>query len=162
MNKMLLSCLLYFISTATLSEPDFFTLQSNNFRSLLPITGSCEIDEVTEQIFDISGSRICSQNLIGNIGEFEIHATPNKTIDIKILQRTPVDNDGITFTPKGKLISDVQTVNILPSYLHQINSGASGIVEIKLAGQLYITKSLVAGASYNLIMLDGIEFSERD
>jgi hypothetical protein len=161
MNKMLLAGLLCLISTVALSAPVLFTLKNLNFRSIFPITGACEIDQTSGQVSDLPGSRLCNLNLIGQTGEYQIVATPNKILDIKFLHRLPVNSDGLTFIPSGTITSDVETVTIIANNMHQIDTGTSGIVDVVLAGQLYMSKEFIGGITYNIVVTDGIEFSER-
>jgi hypothetical protein len=143
--------------------PRFFISEEVNFGVILFRNGNCTMDK-TGQITDANPSIMCGNANSGasgtyRAGEFTIIANPNKQVEIKINQLDD-QGDGIIYIPGGELISDFETVIIKPNVKQSINSGSSGTIEIKVAGQLFIANELFTSTEYELTIEEGIEWNE--
>jgi hypothetical protein len=152
------------LSSYAAITPTFFINQDVNFGVILFRDGNCTMDHVTGQITDANPSIMCGDVNSGAsgtsvAGEFIIVANPNKQVEIKINQ---LDNqgDGIIYIPRGELISDFETITITPNVKQSINSGSSGTIEIKVAGQLFITNEISPSKQFELTIEEGIEWNE--
>ena len=128
------------------------------FGAMLFIQGNCTMSHVDGSFSNINPAMMCGASGKGTPGHYSIVAEPNRMVSIKIIQR---DNqgDGLLFVPTGELISDVETLAITPGTDQEINSGVSGVVDIRVGGSLYVLSPLSPGVDYQLEVSKGIEWS---
>jgi hypothetical protein len=98
---------------------------------------------------------ICSDN--GKIAHYRVIATPGIDVNIQVKMRQPVNSDGLTFSPIGKLTSDVDDIDIIPGNVHIVNSGTLGRIDIKFGGQIILSSTFFGSdMSYQIDMEAGI------
>lgn len=139
--------------------PYLTTDKEISFGHVLFISGNCTMSH-TDGTFTLSNPDVmCGYASKGVPGRYVIIANPNRQISINILQRNN-DGDGFIFIPEGEFISDFETVAITVNVAQQINSGTSGVVNIQVGGRLFINSQTTPNSNFNLIKVDGIEWSE--
>ncbi|MBU2917117.1 hypothetical protein KO505_03955 [Psychrosphaera sp. F3M07] len=121
-----------------------------NFGQLLPVAGGCEMDWDTGNIVSIGVGSLCNSNPVGTPGHYRLTVNPNENYQIRVDRREEVANDGITYQPKGRFISDLEQVDLIYNQFVTINSGASGIIDIYLGGVLFVADRLNGSLSYEL------------
>jgi hypothetical protein len=161
-NAYILTLLLSLFSKQVFSEPYVQKLSELNFSKFLPIRGNCEMDAVTALVTDLPGSQMCIISDEGVIAHYRIIAPRNTSFNIRVNERFPVNSDGLTFTPVGKITSDMNDITIVPGQTHVASSGDLGRVDIKFGGQLILTNTFVFGADrpHKIEMEAAITWSE--
>lgn len=158
--QLTLICLLLSTSFSSYAvTPSFHVNKAISFGLVLFITGNCTMSHETGLITVSNPSQMCGSNGKGIQGYYTIIANPNKQISFRIDQRDN-EGDGFLYVPAGELISDFETVTIIPNSTQQIDSGSSGIVNIYLGGQLFIVSPTTPSSSFTLTKVAGIEWSE--
>lgn len=151
-------CLGGISTSSTYAAPIFGTNEEINFGPVLFITGNCTMNHINGSFSDVNPAVMCGVGGRGTPGRYVIITDPNKQVQIEILQR---DNqgDGILFIPQGELISDTETHTITPGIAQEIDSGASGVVNIHLGGRLFILSYQNPSSNIEVTLIDGIEWS---
>jgi len=127
-----------------------------HFGDTLFIPGSCSIAYNTGVISNLTSSNICTDST-GTTGTYQIFANPNKQVQITI--KTHADSgNGIIYVPDGELVSDFESAIIIADLTKTINSGASGIIDITIGGQITINSMLSSSSAYSELF--DIEFTE--
>jgi hypothetical protein len=111
-----------------------------DFSDFLPITGSCTMD-LDGLVTDGPGSQMCIGSDEGKVAHYVIIATPSINVNIQVNTRTPQGGDGLTFTPIGKLTSDVDDIDIVPGQVHIVNSGTLGRIDVRFGGQIILSNN---------------------
>lgn len=132
--------LLSLFSNLALAETYVIPLSELDFSDFLPITGSCIMD-LDGNITDRLGSQMCISSDDGKIAHYRIIATPSINVNIQVNTRTPQGGDGLTFTPIGKLTSDVDDIDIVPGQVHIVNSGTLGVIDVRFGGQIILSNN---------------------
>jgi len=155
-NAYIFSVLLSLFSNLAIAETYVIPLTELDFSDFLPIPGSCEMD-LDGLVTDLPGSQMCIGSDNGKIAHYRIIATPGINVNIQVNTRLPSDGDGLTFTPVGKLTSDVDDINIVPGQVHIVNSGTLGRIDIKFGGQIILSSNYFsANMSHQIEMEAGI------
>ena len=123
---------------------------------IVPTTGACDMDHNTSALTNTSGM-ICGA-ASGSRGHYRVFATPNTTV--RIVVRPHNDNgNGAVFNPVGEIQSDAAgPIAYIEHNTTNINSGASGIVEIYVGGTLTLLTKPPTSTTFNLDF--EIDFSE--
>lgn len=131
-----------------------------DFASLLPTTGSCSMD-LNGVVTDMPGSQMCISSKGGKIAHYRLIATPGINVNIQVNRRLPIGGDGLTFTPVGKLTSDVDDIDIIPGQIHVVNSGTLGTIDIKFGGQIILSNAFYGpDMSYQIDIEAGIVWED--
>ncbi len=140
------------------ATPVFIAYDEVSFGQVLFVSGNCTMSHVDGSFTFASPDSMCGAAGKGTPGHYLIITEPGKQVRIKVLQRDN-EGDGFVYIPAGELISDAETLAITPNIAQDISSGAAGSVRIKLGGQLLILSPTTPSSSFNLIKVDGIEWS---
>lgn len=163
MNFLLRSLLLISMSANTFCYADITpvlnTIQEVSLGQVLFTQGNCTISHVNGSFSNVNPGAMCGWEGNGTPGRFTIIANPSRQIRIKILQRTN-EGDGFIFIPQGELLSDTETLSITSDVAQDIDSGPSGIVNIHMGGQFFMVSPAAPNTIYELIKVNGIEWSE--
>ena len=155
-NTSILTLLLGVFSNLAIAATYVIPMSELDFSDFLPITGSCKMD-LDGLVTDMPGSQMCISSDNGKIAHYRIIATPGKNINIQVNIRLPEGGDGLTFTPVGKLTSDVDDFDIIPGQVHIVNSGTLGRIDIKFGGQIILSSTFFnADMSYHIEMDTGV------
>jgi hypothetical protein len=155
-----LMCLLLLTSFSSYAlTPSFSVNKEISFGLVLFIPGNCTMDHNSGAITVSNPSKMCGSNGNGVRGYYTIIANSNTQISIKISQRDN-EGDGFLYIPAGELVSDFETVVIIPNTTQQIDSGSSGVVNIFLGGQLLIVSPTTPSSNITFTKVAGIEWSE--
>lgn len=142
---------------ANLAEAETYVIPMSelDFSDFLPITGSCTMD-LNGNVEDMPGSQMCIASDVGKIAQYRIIARSNINVNIQVNTRTPQDGDGLTFTPIGKLTSDVADIDIVPGQVHIVNSGTSGIIDIKFGGQIILSNNFFGSDMIHQVEMEAV------
>jgi hypothetical protein len=140
-STFILALLFCFYSKLLIAAPHMVIMSELDFSLFLPITGSCEIDVETGIVSSLPGSQMCISSGEGSIAHYRLMAFPNTNYSIQVNTRLPEGGDGLTFTPVGKLTSDVDDIVIVPGQVHIVNSGALSRIDIKFGGQIILSNT---------------------
>jgi hypothetical protein len=140
-NAYILTLLFSLFSSLAICAPYSIVMSELDFSDFLPITGSCEMD-IAGLVTDLPGSQMCISSEDGKIVHYRIIATPGINVNIQVNTRLPSGGDGLTFTPVGKITSDISNITIVPGQNHVASSGALGKIDIKFGGQIIISNAL--------------------
>jgi hypothetical protein len=125
---------------------------------IIPQTGACEMAYDTSILTNTAGN-VCTTGLRGNRGHFKVFATPNTTVRIVVRPHND-SGDGVVFFPSGVIFSDSSApIDFVESATTNIDSGASGIVEIYVGGVLTLVSKPNTSTTYNFT--NEIDFSEN-
>jgi len=152
----LLFCL---CSNLAIAAPFVVIMSELDFSDFLPITGSCEMD-IAGIVTDLPGSQMCISSSDGSIAHYRLIAPINTNFNIQVNTRLPENSDGLTFTPVGKLTSDVDDININPGQVHVVNSGLLGRIDIKFGGQIIISNEFSPDMPHEIEMEGAIIWSQ--
>jgi|GEM_PF-3527371 len=141
-------------SPVALADPYMVVVSELDFSQFLPTTGSCEMNVASGEVTDLLGSQMCISSTKGSIAHYRIIAPTNTNIEIQVNTRHPVNGDGFTFTPVGKITSDIDDVTIIPGQKHVVSSGNLGRVVIKFGGQIIISNQFSPNTTH-LIEMEG-------
>jgi hypothetical protein len=159
-NTFILTLLFGFFSKLTIAATYIIPMSELDFSDFLPTTGNCTMD-LNGLVTDMPGSQMCISSDAGKIAHYRIIATPGINVNIQVNTRLPVGGDGLTFTPVGKLTSDVDDIDIVPGQIHIVNSGTLGRIDIKFGGQIIISNtSFGSDMSYKIDMEAGITWED--
>lgn len=159
-NAYILTLLFGLFSNLAMAAPYVIMMSELDFSDFLPIAGSCQMDAATALVTDQPGSQMCiSSSSETSIAHYRIIAVPNTNVSIQVNTRLPEKNDGLTFTPVGKLTSDVDDIVIVPGQAHIVNSGLAGKIDIKFGGQIIISNAFYPGTIHEIKMKDIITWS---
>jgi hypothetical protein len=159
-NIYILVLFLGLLSKIALAAPYVIEMSRLGFSEILPITGNCGMN-IEGIVTDLPGSQMCISSEDGTIAHYRIIAVPDTNFNIQVKSRTPVNSDGITFTPVGKIISDVDDIDIIPGQAHVANSGSLGRVDIKFGGQIILSRQYGPSGNYEIEMEALIIWSEQ-
>ncbi len=160
-NVYLLTLLFCLFSNMAMAVPaPYVAIMSElDFSKFLPITGSCEMD-ITGIVTDLPGSQMCISSSDGSIAHYRLVAPINTDFSIQVNTRLPENSDGLTFTPVGKITSDVDDINIIPGQVYVVNSGLLGRIDIKFGGQIIISNAFGPDMSHEIEMEAAITWSQ--
>jgi hypothetical protein len=159
-RSFILALLLGLFSNLVIAATYVIRLSELDFSDFLPITGSCEMD-LDGLVTDMPGSQMCISSDDGKIAHYRIIATPGKNVNIQVNSRLPAGGDGLTFTPIGKLTSDVDDIDIVPGQVHIVNSGTLGRIDVMFGGQIILSSTFYASdMSYLIKMEAGIVWED--
>lgn len=157
---LIISFLFTLFSKLALSATYIIPLSELDFSEFLPIPGNCVMD-LNGQVTDMPGSQMCISSENGSIAHYRIIAIPGINVNIQVNSRTPTAGDGLTFTPIGKLTSDVDDIDIVPGQVHIVNSGTLGRIDIKFGGQIILSNTFFgANLSHQIDMETGIVWED--
>ena len=137
------------------AAPTFQVISELNFRSFLPVPGSCEMDYDTRVVSDLLGSIMCMGNQTGIRGLYRITGDANTDFEIIIRSRQPQNGDGFTYTPAGRIVSTVDNILIVQDTIMTVNTGNGGYIDIYLAGQVTVN-NVFTPDSDQTIEMDGV------
>ena len=160
--KTLLFFQLCWLWSTNLMAASFSVMMSElNFAEILPITGTCVMD-LNGVVTDDLGSQMCISSKNATIAHYRIIAPANTDISIKVNTRNPENGDGLTFTPLGKITSDVDDIDIVAGQTYIVSSGLLGRIDIKFGGQIIISNpyAFAANTAFRIDMEKTIEWSE--
>lgn len=140
-NAYLFTLLLGLFSKMTMAEPFMVEVSQIHFSKFLPTSGNCEMDVATASITDLLGSQMCIISGEGQIAHYRIIAPINTSFNIQVNSRAPENGDSLTFTPVGKITSDVDDITIVPGQIHLASSGGLGRIDIKFGGQIILSNA---------------------
>jgi len=155
----LLVVMISLIPKVILAAPYVIPVTELDFTDFLPITGSCEMD-IAGVVTDLPGSQMCIGSDSATIAHYRIIALPNTNFSIQVKTRNPENGDGLTFSPIGKITSDIDDITIVPGQAHIANSGTLGKIDIKFGGQIIISNAFNASMSHKIEMEAAITWSE--
>jgi hypothetical protein len=158
-NAYILSLLFGLFSNIAMAESYTIKLSELGFTDFLPITGSCEMD-LNGLITDFPGSQLCIASERGSIAHYRLIGSPNTNFSIQVNGRVPVDYNQLTFTPVGKITSDVSDIDIIPGQAHTANSGSLGRIDIKFGGQIILSTAFNPNVDYEIQLENVIIWSE--
>lgn len=158
-NKLIIIVVLLFSPIVAFSAPYLSALDDISFGELLGKNGSCELDATTNIIGNHTGS-LCLYNKTGTPGRYLIVSSPDKIIRIRINTKTN-SGDGITFIPSGvyRVTGEVD-VAIVANQYQNIDTGTTGILEIKLGGVLAAQIELSLASTFTFTNMTGIDWNE--
>lgn len=139
-NALILTIILSLFSKLSIAETYIIPMSELDFSDILPITGNCEMD-LDGVVTDMPGSQMCISSENGKIAHYRVIAIPDINVNIQVNTRQPQGGDGLTFTPVGKLTSDVDDIDIIPDQVHLVNTGTLGRIDIKFGGQIIISNT---------------------
>lgn len=148
------------ISHRVMAAPFLVTVSQLDFGQTLPIAGSCEMDYLTGAITPLSGSQMCLPTTEGTIAHYRIISAPNTDINITVYRRYSENLDGVTFIPIGKLTSDVDDFDIVTGQLFTVNSGSSGVIDIKYGGQFTLANEFTPNNQHTVLIDPGLVWEE--
>jgi hypothetical protein len=140
-NAYLFTLLLGLFSKMTMAEPYMVEVSQLHFSKFLPTSGSCEMDVATALITDLLGSQMCIISGEGEIAYYRIIAPRNTSFNVQVNSRAPENGDSFTFTPVGKITSDVDDITIVPDQNHLASTGELGRIDIKFGGQIILSNA---------------------
>lgn len=148
-------------SSAFAITPTFTVVREIHFGDVLTTPGSCRMSSSTGVIISYIGQYICLLHDTAQNGRYTITANPNKTIRVKVLPNQNT-GDGVIFNPYIELISTGFTREVLYNNVgfKEINSGADGIVDLYLGGDLITSTVYSYGQTINFNFADAIEWYE--
>ena len=150
--------LLNFVSLAALADPIVTVVKDIEFYNVLPTIGSCALNYDTGVR---TSSDICYESTVGVPGHIKVTTTANTDVNIQIFSRLEINDDGIRFVPAGIIVDDLNVeTTIAVSFIHTIDSGASGEIDIYLGGTLYLTDNLASGTDFSIDIIDKINIYE--
>jgi len=158
-NKYILILILGLFSNMAFSAPYVIMMSELDFSDFLPIAGSCEMD-LTGLVTDLPSSQMCISSNDGSIAHYRLIAPKNTSFNIQVNTRLPENSDGLTFTPVGKINSDVDDIVIIPGQSHVVNSGLLGRIDIKFGGQLILSNEYSPDSSHEIEMEGAIIWSQ--
>jgi hypothetical protein len=159
-RSFILALLLGLFSNLVIAATYVIPMSELDFSDLLPITGSCEMD-LDGLVTDMPGSQMCISSDDGKIAHYRIIATPGINVNIQVNTRLPSGGDGLTFTPIGKLTSDVDDIDIVPGQVHIVNSGTLGRIDVRFGGQIILSNNFFgSGMMYQIEMEAGITWED--
>lgn len=132
-----------------------------DFGELLGLAGSCHLDHSTKVVTDVGGS-LCPFTTppLGEPGKYFIVADPFKQISIRIKNR-PNTGDGLTYVPDGVYeVFGLADTAIISNQFQVIDSGATGVINIKLGGTLTSATSQSFNSVFSVVVTEGITFNE--
>ncbi|NVK23972.1 MAG: hypothetical protein HWE10_03505 [Gammaproteobacteria bacterium] len=156
MKKVFLSL---FLSFSTFAEPFIVELSTLDFKELLPISGTCQMDYETGALSPMAGSQLCIGGQTGTVAYYRLFGAKNKDYIIRVNERVP-EGDSLRFEPIGKITSDAVDIDIVPGANHTVDSGASGIINIVFGGNLILSSPFAANGVYSIDMTGGITWQE--
>jgi len=121
------------------------TIQALRFGTVIPITGTCIMDYNTG-IFTSDFNNTCP-TIIGSTGQYKISADANTLVRITPYTFTYAGNL-FTFTPSGEVTNGVDTKVLTPNNATVIDSGSTGLIDMKIGGTLKVTAPLTTSNSY--------------
>jgi hypothetical protein len=153
----LLAAILFTVSVDVWAEPYIVEASTTSFgNQIVPGFGACDLAYDTSVLTNTSGS-ICS-GTTGSRGHYKVFAAANTTVRI-VLSAHNNDGDGVIFNPVGVVFSDsTSPIAYLEQNTINIDSGASGIVEIFVGGTLRLVSKPSVSTSYNFTY--EIDYSE--
>ncbi|MDU0354644.1 hypothetical protein RS130_12605 [Paraglaciecola aquimarina] len=140
-NPYLFTLLLVLYSKVTMADPYMIEISQLHFSKFLPTSGSCEMNVETALVTDLLSSQMCIISGEGEVAHYRIIAPSNTIFNIQVNSRAPENGDSLTFTPVGKITSDVDDITIIPSQNHIASSGNLGRINIKFGGQIIISNA---------------------
>ncbi|MFT7430538.1 MAG: hypothetical protein ACI971_000990 [Colwellia sp.] len=159
-NAYILPLLLGLYSNLAIAATYVIPMSELDFSDFLPITGSCTMD-LDGLVTDGPGSQMCISSDDGKIAHYRIIATPGINVNIQVNTRVPSGVDGLTFTPIGKLISDVDDIDIVPGQVHIVNSGTLGRIDVRFGGQIILSNNFFGSSMmYQIEMEAGIVWED--
>ncbi|MDX2367784.1 MAG: hypothetical protein QNK36_05190 [Colwellia sp.] len=163
MFKCVISMLLFSIVSfnAVAITPTFSVIREIHFGIVMLDTGSCRMIASTGVLISYSGQFICVLPEDAHNGRYTVTANPNKTIRFKILPNLDT-GDGVVFNPYVELISDGVPGKVISNNVGfvDINSGATGIVDLYVGGILTVTGSYSHSQTVIFSFPDSIEWFE--
>lgn len=120
-------------------------LQALRFGEVVPITGRCEMNYNTGG-FTSDFNNTCPAK-IGSPGQYKIITEKNTLVRITPFTFTYSGNL-FTFTPSGEVTNGVDTKVLTPNNVTIIDSGTTGVVDMKVGGILNVTVPLTTSNSY--------------
>jgi len=158
-KKLIVVIVLLFSPIIAFAAPILSVINDISFGDVLGKTGSCELDAITTIIGNQTGS-LCLYNQTGTPGRYLIVSSSNTIIRIRVNTKTN-SGDGITFVPSGVyLVTGEADVTLLPNTYQDIDTGSTGILEIKLGGVLAASQELSFGTTYSFSNATGIDWNE--
>ncbi|AGH45412.1 hypothetical protein [Paraglaciecola psychrophila] len=155
-NAYILALLFGLLLNQAIAATYIIPMSELDFSDFLPIRGNCEMD-LDGLVTDKLGSQMCISSDDGKIAHYRIIATPGKNVNIQVNSRLPAGSDGLTFTPIGKLISDVDDIDIVPGQVHIVNSGTLGRIDVMFGGEIILSSTFYGSdMSYQIEMEAGI------
>lgn len=148
--------LFYSLSVFAAITPYIVETKTLYFGNIIFIPGSCSMAYNTGVISNLTSSSICTDST-GTTGIYQIFANPNKQVQITIKSHGDTGN-GIIYVPDGELVSDFESAIIIADLTKTIDSGASGIIDITIGGQITINSMLSSSSAYSELF--DIEFTE--
>lgn len=120
-------------------------IQPLRFGEVVPIIGSCEMD-FNNGSFTPDFNNTCPAKL-GSPGQYKIIVEKNTLVRITPFTFTYAGNL-FTFTPSGEVTNGVETKALVPNNATIIDSGSTGIIDMKVGGLLNVTVPLTTSNSY--------------
>jgi hypothetical protein len=141
--------------------PTFNVVREINFGDVLPTPGSCRMYASTGIITSYIGQYICILQDNAQNGHYTIIANPNKIIRIKVLPNHNTGT-GVIFNPYIEIRSTGFTKEVIYNNVgfKQIDSGADGIVDLYIGGDLTTSTTFSYGQVINFNFVDAIEWYE--
>ncbi|MFT7005712.1 MAG: hypothetical protein ACJAXJ_000211 [Colwellia sp.] len=129
--------------------------QSLHFGYVIPIVGSCELDNTTSDV--TSPGNICIGP--GSRGHYQIHGDANQMMEVTLEQVIDIPK-GITFNPIGRLVNNLGDDMAAPiaGIKTRIRIGSDGILDVYIGGTLNLSQPKNNATPY--ILQYDIEFVE--
>ncbi len=142
--------------------PTFNVMREIDFGRVFPATGSCRMNARTGVISAYIGQNICILTESVQTGHYTIIANPNKIIRVKVLPNHDT-GDGIVFNPYIELISAGVPKEVIYNNIgfKEIDSGADGIVDLYMGGDLIVSTVYAYGQTVNFSFINAIEWHEE-
>ncbi len=153
--------LLVISNTALAITPTFNVVREIHYGVVLPVAGSCRMVAGTGVLMSHIGPNICILTDTAQNGRYTIIANPNKIIRIKVLPNQDT-GDGIIFNPFIEMVSTGFTTQVIFNNVgfKQINSGADGVVDLYMGGDLTTSTTFSNGQIITFSFADAIEWYE--
>ena len=140
----------FLVSWFVHAAPIFLKITDLDFDQVLPTRGECEIDEDTGIITDRGASTLCAHASVGTPAHYRLFGVPNQDYDIRVNLLYVNGTDGFSYIPVGSMSSDATTLATVTDTFVTIDSGTSGIIDIKVGGVFSVSHlaNLTGGVDY--------------
>lgn len=130
-----------------------------DFKTILPKAGNCYFDAKKNKAIENTAQSNCSP-YVSEKGEFRLIAKPYKII-LLTFKSKKTNKGQIVFKPQGLAKTEMDEYQVLPDKPVKIKTGASGVVNIEMGGDLIILNRLNSGMEFNIDYEIDYKYSEK-
>lgn len=139
--------------------PYLIISQKLDFGELLGLTGTCHLDAETKEVTDLGGS-FCPfiYQRYAEPAHYIIVADPGSQVEFRINTYSNLSN-GLNYIPEGIYkVSGLSDVPMLINQFQTINSGSTGVINIRMGGTLTTSRAQSFNTNFLIEIVDGISF----